>query len=201
MNFYRLYPIELDNYKDKAIICEGDNDSKMYEYTFNLAKRYDGWNGNFKILYDIKDVKKGKRFTDSLLTNMAWFVVSEKFKTILEGLNTEIQFLPVEVCEKNNKGPTYTYYIANILTVVDALCLDISEYFVTNIKIHDNERQIYNFSKHGIYKSKTNGKDLFKLLEVNTVTLTPIFISEKAKKIIEQNKITEVSFARLSTRE
>ena len=181
-----------------STVCIGKGNDSFMSHTFVSAKPFDNWKEDFSFYYDIDNIKNGEIFKDALSNNKGWFVVSEKFKLILEKINTEIQFLPIAIHEKNNNGPSYTYYIANILTTVDALCLELSNYFIMNIP---NFKPIYNIAKYGIYESKTEGKDLFKLTFRNEVEMGPIFISEKAKKIIERNNITEVSFRKLKTRE
>jgi PmbA protein len=84
------------------------------------------------------------------------------------------------------------YYIANIVKVVDALCLNKSDYFETYI---EDKGTIYTVSKYGIYEKKTEGADIFKLDNWQQV---PIFASETFKKAIELNKCTGMSFREIA---
>ena len=55
-------------------------------------------------------------------------------KKLLELVNTDIQFFATKIKEKNNGDVVTEYYVANIVKVVDALCLDKSQYFETEIE-------------------------------------------------------------------
>ena len=61
-------------------------------------------------------------------------MISSKLKKLLELVNTDIQFFATKVKEKNNEDVINEYYVANIVKVVDALCLDKSQYFETEIE-------------------------------------------------------------------
>ena len=73
--------------------------------------------------------------------------------------------------------------IANIIKVVDALYLDKSQYFSTEI---EGIGTIYTVSKYGIYAEKTDGADVFKLSNRQQI---PMFASEKFKDLIEKEKL------------
>ena len=84
------------------------------------------------------------------------------------------------------------YYIANIIKVVDALCLEKSQYFETEI---EGIGTIYTVSKYGIYADKTDGADIFKLSNRQQI---PIFVSETFKNMIEKENITGISLSEIS---
>ncbi len=63
-----------------------------------IGKRYEGWDGRFTFFYDQSE---GSFPSDYLANDKGWFVVSDKLKRMMESLDTEIQYLPVEVWEKN----------------------------------------------------------------------------------------------------
>lgn len=115
-----------------------------------------------------------------------WFVVSNRLQSILQKLNTEIQYLPVRIVEENSNENLEEYYIANITRVVDALCLEKSLYFETEIP---SIGTIYTVSKYCIYDERTENSDIFKLANRQEI---PIFVSERFKKIIEEEKITGI---------
>lgn len=56
-----------------------------------------------------------------------------EIEKILESVDTDIQFLKVTVEEYNGLRLSRKYYFANVLRVVDALCLEKSKYFETEI--------------------------------------------------------------------
>ena len=101
-------------------------------------------------------------------------------------MNTEIQFLPVRIIEKRSERELADYYIANILRVVDALCLEKSEYFETNIP---KMGKIYSVLKYGIFSEKTEKSDVFKLANRQEI---PIFVSENFKNRIIEEGITGI---------
>lgn len=87
---------------------------------------------------DVETLKN--RATDFLANDKGWFLVSDKLRKVLESLNTEIQFLPVKIMERKSKKELPNYYIANILRVVDALCLEKSVYFEVYIRSASKRR-------------------------------------------------------------
>jgi len=101
-------------------------------------------------------------------------------------MNTEIQFLPVEIIEKQGETKL-NYYIANIIKLVDALCLEKSEYFETEIPGLDT---IYTVSKFAVFEEKIQKADIFKLSNRQEI---PLFVPECFKDIIEENDITGIS--------
>ena len=82
--------------------------------------------------------------------------------------------------------------VFGIKQVVDALCLDKSEYFETEI---EGIGTIYTVSKYGIYADKTDSADVFKLSNRQEI---PIFVSEKFKDLIQKVNITGISLTEIS---
>ena len=104
--------------------------------------------------------------------------VGKKCYVLLQGLQDICPFCSNENLEE--------YYIANITRVVDALCLEKSLYFETEIP---SIGTIYTVSKYCIYDERTENSDIFKLANRQEI---PIFVSERFKKIIEEEKITGI---------
>ena len=102
-------------------------------------------------------------------------------------MNTQIEFFPVNVKEMNNRGRSKEYYVANIVKVVEALCLDESDYSQVEI---DGIGIVYIVSLYGIYAEKTEDADVFKLGNRQEI---PIFVSERFKKRIEEEKISGIA--------
>lgn len=179
----KYYKLAMDMDRKNDIVCHYQNDFGIQQNMFNVGRFYEGWEGNFEFYYDKKE---GNVLTDYIANDKGWFVVSNRLKNILKIMNTEIQFLPVRIVEKNSNEVLEDYYIANIIRVVDALCLEKSDYFETKIP---SRGTIYTVSKYCIYDEKTENSDIFKLANRQEI---PIFVSERFKKIMEEENITGI---------
>jgi len=178
----KYYKLSMDMNRENDIVCHFENVFGIQQNELTLGKAFQGWDGRFEFIYDSAE---GDIATDYLANDKGWFVVSEKLKTILEELNTEIQFLPVKIIEKQSRAKL-NYYIANITKLVDALCLENSEYFTTEIP---SIGTIYTVSKYAIFASKTQNADVFKLSNRQEM---PVFVSEKFKEKIEERDISGI---------
>ncbi len=179
----KYYKLSMDMERENDIVCHYQNDYGLQQNIFNVGRFYEKWDGKFEFYYDKAE---GYVPTDYVANDKGWFVVSKKLQNILRDMNTEIQFLPVRIIEKNSNTILENYYIANIIRVVDALCLDKSDYFETEIP---GIGIIYTVSKYGIYSEKTKDSDIFKLSNRQEI---PIFVSEKFKKVMETENITGI---------
>ncbi len=183
----KYYKLSLDMTRSDDIICHYENDFGIQQNDLMTGKKFDRWNGNFKFFFNKEE---GSVATDYLANDKGWFVVSLKLKKLLESLSTEIQFLPIEIVEKSGTEKM-TYYIANIIRLVDALCLKESEYFSTELSTLGT---IYTVSKFAIYEKKVEESDVFKLSNRQEI---PIFVSEKFKNLIENNDITGITLTEI----
>lgn len=180
MKYYKLF---MDTERENDVICHYKKDFDIPQNVFCVGKKLEQWDGKFEFYYDIQE---GNVWTDYLANDKGWFVVSEKLKILLQGINTEIQFFSVKIKEKNSYEIREDYYIANIIKVVDALCLEKSKYFETFI---EGIGTIYTVSKYGIYEKRTENADIFKLAQRQEI---PIFVSEKFKQLSDNNRITGI---------
>lgn len=180
----KYYKLTMDMERENDIVCHFDNEFDIPQNALVVGKKYDGWNENLEIYYSSEE---GHVWTDYLSNDKGWFLISEKLKTLLESVNTDIQFLKVLVREyKDNRLRKY-YYFANVLRVVDALCLEKSKYFETEIA---GVGTVYTVSKYCIFADKTENSDVFKLANRQQI---PLFVSEKFKNIIDEYAITGIS--------
>ena len=186
MKYYQLFG---DTDDENDIICyseEGEPGDTTLLQMFKRGIKCESWDGNFCFYYDENE---GNRAADFLANDMGWFLVSDKLRKVLESLNTEIQFLPVKIMERKSKKELPDYYIANILRVVDALCLEKSVYYVSYIA---KLGLICTFVvKYGIFAEKTENFDVFKLADGQEI---PIFVSENFKNKVEKEEITGIDF-------
>lgn len=183
----KYFKLGMDMSRENDVVCHYDNDYSIQQNEFIIGKKCMDWKKCFQFYYDKNE---GEMLTDYLANDKGWFVLSEKLKRLLEAMNTEIQFLPVEILEResNNK---HTYYIANILRLVDALCLENSEYFETEIP---SLGTIYTVSKFAVFENRTQNSDIFKLTNRQEI---PVFVSENFKNTIEGNNITGIFFTEI----
>lgn len=151
MKFYKL-SIEVSGEND--IVCHYKDDLGIQQYEFKTGQTFNRWDGSFKFYYDKSE---GEVPTDYLANDMGWFVVSRRLKTIMETLNTKIEYFPVDIVELKSGDSLEGYYIANILKVVDALCLEESDYHEIQTK---SVGTIYNVRKYAIYESKVENSDI-----------------------------------------
>lgn len=183
----KYFKLTMDMSRENDVVCHYENDYGIQQNEFIIGKKCMNWKTDFHFFYDKSE---GEILTDYLANDKGWLVVSEKFKGLLEIMSSEIQFLPVAIIERES-GVKYTYFIANILRLVDALCLERSKYFETEIP---SLGTIYTVSKFAIFESRTQNSDIFKLSKRQEV---PVFVSENFKKIIEYNKITGISLTEI----
>lgn len=183
----KYFKLGMDKSKKNEVICHYDHDYGIEQNEFIIGKKCLDWKNCFQFFYNKSE---GNILTDYLANDKGWFVVSEKLKGLLETMNTEIQFLPVEVFDRES-SKRYTYFIANILRLVDALCLEKSDYFETEIP---SIGMIYTVSKFAIFEDKIQKSDIFKLSNRQEV---PVFVSENFKNIIEENKITGIALTEI----
>lgn len=188
----KYYKLSMDMERKNDIICNFEKkDINIQQNAFNIGKKYDVLNNEICFLYDKSE---GYIATDYLANDKGWFIISSKLKKLVEILNSEIQFIPVKIIEKSEQKELKGYYIANIIRVVNALCLEESEYFETEIP---GIGAIYTVSKYAIFENRINNSDVFKLSNRQEI---PIFVSEKFKKLMENNIMTGMSLREIRVR-
>lgn len=187
MKYYKLL---MDASGENDIVCHYRDSFDIQEYELCEGKNFNNWNENFEFYFDSAE---GNVATDYLANDMTWFVVSQKLKDALDELNTKVQYFKVKIKEETGNQLIEDYYVANIINLVDSLCLDESDYFETNI---DGIGTIYSISKFAIYENKVQENDVFKLPNRQEI---PIFVSERFKKIVEQRNITGMEFLEVKT--
>ncbi|MGG3844724.1 imm11 family protein [Aeribacillus composti] len=180
MRFYKLLMYDSDD-RDVVAYCI---DTKGFEqYELSEGKYIHNWNSEITFYFDPKE---GERLTDYLANNLGWFIVSERFKAILEKVDDGIQYLPINVVIKGENKILKGFSVANILNVVDALNLENSDYSVFEL---DGE-SIYSIKKYALCKEAIQSKHIIKLKGDEI----PIFISEELRELIEKNNITGCDF-------
>lgn len=188
----KYYKLAMNMEGENDIVCHFNMDFNIPQNALLVGKYYAGWDDNTEIFYLNEE---GNVWTDYLANDKGWFLVSEKLKQILESLNTDIQFLKVTVKESQDEELKRSYYFANVLRVVDALCLEKSKYIETEIA---GIGTIYTVSKYGIFANKTDNSDVFKLSSRQQI---PLFVSEVFKNMIEKENITGISLREIAVKQ
>lgn len=183
MKFFKLlYDYEND---ENSILLEID------EVTLGFD-RYDVEKGisslklsnNIGVTYD--DVN-GKMVTDYVANDLIWFIVTEKFKEIIQSIDDrDIQFHPL-VAKSRNSEAKQGFFLVNICNIVDGLDLETSKY---SIYVTDDGDKMVSIQKYAIKLNVIKEYNLFRLKD----DYVSIFVSEKMKKAIEKAGITGCDF-------
>lgn len=174
MRYYRLmYDYEQD---DNYVNCDVASIGNMNEYITISGKEIKQWD---KVVFEY-DSTEGSILTDYLANLHRWFVVSEKFCDKTQKISeNQVQYLPVKVIDRFTGIEVDSYFVANIVTIIDALDLDNSKYDVFEL----DDEKIISVEKYALKSSEIVDKHIFRLKD-DTI---PIFVSETLKKVIEDN--------------
>lgn len=186
-----FFKIILDTTDDIDVVVNCENTLGFEQYELKEGNFLKNWNENITFYFNLHD---GNRFTDYLANNLGWFIVSKKFKNLINKIEDEgVQFLPVNVVDIESKTRLEDdeYFVANVLEVVDALNLENSDYSLMDL---DGEK-IYSVRKYAVTKEKINDKNIFKLKGDEI----PLFVSETFKQLVEESDITGCKFLEIKT--
>lgn len=182
----QLYQLLYDyNGGDDVICCYARDLCGIDQYDVMRGDKIDDW-GN-RIVFDC-DLSSGGRLTDYLCNDLAWFVVSPKFRRALEenGI-TGLQYLPINVVDATDGRTLTGYAVANVVDVVDALDLQHSKY----VDEFDEDGTLYRFIHvYAIRSEQLHGRDVFRLKG----ELPCIFVSDKFRRVVKKNGITGCDF-------
>lgn len=186
MKYYKLL---LNDSNLNDIVCYSNDSSEFEQYHLQEGKFIKNWNEDFTFYYNSED---GNRLTDYLANDLGWFLVSNRFKKFLNVIdNNEIQYLPLKVVNLKDKSIINSYSVANILTVLDVLNLEYSDYSVIEV----DDEKLYSIIKYAINKNELNDYHIFKIKGYEI----PIFVSEEFKGIVLKHGITGCDFLEVKT--
>lgn len=186
MKYYKLvYDYEHD---DSYINCTDGDIGDMDEYILSSGTYIKDWKA-FKLEYDSTE---GEVMSDYAANIYGWLMVSNIFYELLskEPLKANLQFLPVELVDITSGSTNDTYKVVNILDVIDALDLEHSKYDVFRLE----GEKIIVVEKYALKENVVKNYDIFRLKN-DTI---PIFVSERIKKIIEENSLKGFVFREVS---
>lgn len=183
----KYYKIGLDMSRENDVICHSTNGYGMDISIYCRALEEKKPSEDFQFHYDLRE---GTIFTDMLVNDQGWFVVSRRFKeAVLEKINCKIQYYSVPLQCADGFRLDHDYFIANILSLTNAFCLEGSDYSVFHSASFG--RPFYSVKKYCIFAEAVGNLDLFKLSGDDVIS---VFCSERLKKLCEQNEITGIHF-------
>ncbi len=187
MKYYELsYDYE---HNENAIRLEINEESlgfNRYDVVEGIV--FDNWNENIEIKYE---KEKDGYITDYIDNNLVWLLVTEKFKAVLEQLDLgNVQFLPVKAVSKDG-SEEIRGYLLNICNIPDALNRKESEYSVYRA----SGKKWLSIQRYVLTESQIGPYEIFRIKD----DLFSIFITEKIKKAIKDNKITGCDFVEIKT--
>lgn len=183
MKFYKL----LYDYEngENAIFCNSVDLKGLDRY--DVQKGYLVQIRDDEIVLE-KDCSEGNDETDYLANDLSWLIVSQKTKKLIEKIESEsIQFVKIKIVGKNNVSLSNNYYLANPLSILDALDLENSKYDIFKTS---NGVQVISVEKYALKLNKIKNSHIFRLKD-ETI---PVFVSEKIKDLFERNKLAGFDF-------
>ncbi|WP_077319301.1 Imm43 family immunity protein [Virgibacillus proomii] len=179
----RYFKLLKEYHDDSEIFCFCENDCGREQYELLEGRVISNWNESPVFYYNPSE---GDNTVDYVHNDLSWFIISSKFKSILENIDKgSVQYLSVDIKDNENNNLLKGYTVANIINVVDAIDYTHSIYSVFELE----DEKVYNFTKYALKESEIKGH-IFKLKGDEI----PIFVSEKVKELIEQHNITGCDF-------
>jgi hypothetical protein len=176
----------MDDKSENDIVGHCTNDYGIGYDALCQGKEFLNWNDDFMFYYNKSE---GDIPTDYLANDKGWFLISGHLKELLEEMRIACQYFNIPVIEAVTNAPLNPYYGANILQLMDALCLDASEYSTMTVKKSNNV--FHSIKKFAVHESKLNGIDVFKLA---TGSVFPIFVSQRFKDEVRKRNLTGMDF-------
>lgn len=181
MRYYKLiYNYEKDdNYANCDIAYIGNMD----EYITTKGKEIKEWQS---VVFEY-DSAEGNILTDYLANLHRWLVVSDIFlKATQKIVENQVQYLPVKVIDRHTKAEVVSYFVANIINIIDAIDLENSKYDIFEL----GDEKIISVEKYALKSSEIVNQHIFRLKD-DTI---PVFVSETLKNVIENNDFTGFEF-------
>jgi len=179
MKYFKLM-YDYENDADK-VVCFYKDMYGIDRYDVQKGCLIKEWDNNFTLYFNPDE---GEVFTDYLGNSLGWFIVSSRFKNVMEEIDPNgVQYLPITVSNIKNHMNITSYYLANLCTLCNALDLNASKYDEIDI---DGQHKMLMIEFHALKKEVIEGIHVFRL----SADPFPIFMSEKLKLLLEENEIT-----------
>ena len=187
----RYYKMEIDMERTGDAICYSPGIPEINLYC--RGRMEEQLPAGFRFTYRLQE---GYVLTDWLANDKGWLLVSEAFRQkVLEVAHTEVQMLPVDVvCEDDDS--VQQYYVVNVLSLADALCLAGSDY--STFQVPGRGEPFFSVRKYCLSALAIGEYDLFKLTGDQVI---PWFCSEKLKGLCEEAGLTGIAFVEVRVQE
>lgn len=185
MKYYDL--IYDDEHNKNAILLEINEESLGFNrYDTEMGIPFKKWNENIEINYSRE---KNSYITDYIDNDLAWLLITERFKTVLEKYDLgNVQFLPVTAVSKDG-SEEIRGYLLNICNIPDALNRKESKYSVHKV----GKEKWLSIQRYVLTESQIGPYDIFRIKD----DYFTVFVSERIKKAIKDNKITGCDFVEI----
>lgn len=181
IKYYKLR-YDMDKYENNGIMLFCNTNEIKDRYIVKDGKLIDNWDKKIKFYFKSNNKDIITDYMDNIIT---WPIISEKCKNILCKFKIDgIQYLSVDIEDENHKCDLQNYYIMNIFNLIEAINLEKSNYVQYDI------RDFKLFLFYTLDRKKIQEYDIFRPKEKKM----DIVVSEKVKKIIEDNELTGFSF-------
>jgi hypothetical protein len=180
MKYYRLV---MKGQEEDCIII---NDYKLNGFDLRKiwrSEKISDWDSKIMLFFD----KKGL-VLDYMPNVLSWLILSYKAINVLKELDiNNIQVFPVTLYIRNNPCNTFQYNIVNVVTIIQAMNKDKSEYIAWD----DDPNQVKIIKRLVMNKSEIpEDVEIFNLSEAAPY----IIISDKLKYALDRNNITGTDF-------
>jgi len=179
----KIFQLQYDyEHDDKFVFFVIDESTLGFDrYDVEKGEMIYNWNDNIKITFD---KTKGSFLSDYIANDLTWFIITDKFKHLLNDYETGlVQYLPIKAFGKEKIDA----YLLNICNLVDALNLDNSKYNI--YELDDNEKML-SIQKYALTGSNIGKFDIFRLKN----DYFSIFVTERLKNAMKKNDITGCDF-------
>lgn len=183
MEYYKLiYDYEGDSQAGLIIINEENLGFNRYDVNLDIKL-------DIQKIYCTIEEENISNY-DYIANNLAWLIVSEKVKDIMEECNIGMcEFIPV--VDKENKN--VIGYLVQCLNVLYALDEKKSLCRKTRYTSNGKEYERISVIKYAVDSEKLGDIDMFKLRESDI----PYFVSQKLKDNIQNNKANGFDFMKI----
>ena len=183
MNYFTLQ-YDVEKYERNGVMAYHSELYGIDMYDVTRGNHLNNWDERIIFNFTPND---GGEFTDYICNDFGWLIVSNKSRKAFENADmTGIQYLPLNIINKDTGMALEEYYVANVCKLIEAVDMGQSEY----IELMPGK---YVFVSFAVKEEKISDFDIFRLKE-NDVQ---IFVSEKFKNIIKSNKLTGFDFTKV----
>ena len=182
MKYYKMIYNGNDAQDKRHIGCQEIFNNSMPDYTVCTGEYVAQWDSN--ITFVCNDTNENM-VADWLSNPLGWCVVSKRFvNTVADLENGAIQYLPIKIKTVHKQMCAEEYFVANVITVLDAIDYTNSLCF----ELMKNRSVI----KYALKNDIISGNHIFKVKE--DIMSKSTFVSADFKKAIQKAGLFGFSF-------